>query len=65
MNDIAIVKAFPPPFFGAPGGGNGGGIAVYTKRGGENRFLPGNRTVFKIKGYTPLAARLNMNKMSL
>lgn len=35
VNDIAYVKVFRPPFFGAPGGGSGGGIAVYTKKGGD------------------------------
>jgi hypothetical protein len=63
MTDIAIVKAYPPPFFGAPGGG--GGIAIYTRRGGEANYLPANRQVFKVRGYTPAAIALNMNKMSL
>jgi hypothetical protein len=35
VTDIAYVKAFRPPFFGATGGGAGGAIAIYTKRGGE------------------------------
>ena len=64
MADIAIIKAYPPPFFGASGGG-GGGIAIYTRRGGEVRFLPANRQVFKVKGYTPSAIILDMNKLSL
>ena len=51
ITDIAIVKAYPPPFFGNPGGG-GGGIAVYTKRG-QNDYVFG-KTSFKVKGYTPL-----------
>jgi hypothetical protein len=63
MSDIAIIKAYPPPFFGAPGGG--GGIAIYTRRGGESRYLPENRQVFRVKGYTPSATVLNMNKLSL
>lgn len=33
--DIAYVKAFRPPFFGAVGGGAGGAIAIYTKKGGD------------------------------
>ena len=33
--DIAYVKVFRPPFFGAPGGGAGGAIAVYTRKGNE------------------------------
>ena len=35
VTDIAYVKAFRPPFFGAMGGGAGGAIAVYTKKGGD------------------------------
>lgn len=33
MADIAMVKVFRPPFYGAPGGGSGGAIAVYTRKG--------------------------------
>ncbi|HEU4473154.1 MAG TPA: hypothetical protein VFR58_18810 [Flavisolibacter sp.] len=62
MADIAIVKAFPPPFFGAPGG-NGGAIAIYTRRGGESSYLPVNRQVFRVRGYTPSSTVLNMNKL--
>lgn len=63
MADIAIVKAYPPPFIGAFGGG--AGIAIYTRRGSESRYLPPNRQVFKVRGYTPAATALNMNKRSL
>lgn len=63
MTDIAIVKAYPPPFFGAPGGS--AGVAVYTRRGGEANYLPANRQVFKIRGYTPSATALDMNKLRM
>jgi len=63
MTDIAIVKAYPPPFFGAPGGG--GGIAIYTRRGGEAKYLPANRQVFQVRGFTLAATALNMNKLSM
>jgi hypothetical protein len=63
MADIAIVKAYPPPFFGAPGGG--GAIAIYTRRGGEANFLPANRQVFKVRGYTPAATALEMKKFGM
>jgi len=33
MNDVAMVKIFRPPFFGSGGGGTGGAVAVYTKKG--------------------------------
>jgi hypothetical protein len=63
MTDIAIVKAYPPPFLGAPGGG--GGVAIYTRRGGEADYLPADRKVFQVRGYTPAATSLNMNKLRL
>jgi hypothetical protein len=37
VNDIAYVKVFRPPFFGSFGGGSGGAIAVYTKKGADSR----------------------------
>ena len=37
INDIAYIKVFRPPFFGAMGGGAGGAIAVYTKKGTDGR----------------------------
>ncbi len=33
MTDVAMIKVFDPPFFGAVGGGAGGAVAVYTKKG--------------------------------
>lgn len=63
MTDIAIVKAYPPPFIGATGGG--AAVAVYTRRGGEADYLPANRQVFKVRGYTPSIVVLDMNKLSL
>lgn len=35
MADVAMIKIFRPPFFGASGGGAGGAIAVYTKKGAD------------------------------
>ena len=63
MTDIAIVKTYPPPFIGAPGGG--AGVAIYTRRGGESNYLPANRQVFKVRGYTPSATALDMNKLRM
>lgn len=37
IQDIAFVKVFRPPFFGSGGGGAGGAIAIYTKRGQDTR----------------------------
>ncbi|UYQ91044.1 MG2 domain-containing protein [Chitinophaga horti] len=35
ITDIAMVKVFRPPFMGGFGGGAGGAIAIYTRRGGD------------------------------
>jgi hypothetical protein len=37
ITDISYIKAMRPPFFGAMGGGSGGAIAIYTKRGSKNK----------------------------
>lgn len=63
ITDIALVKAFPPPFLAATGGG--GAVAIYTRRGGEANYLPPNRQVFRVRGYTASATVLNMNKLRL
>jgi hypothetical protein len=42
LADIAFVKVFRPPFFGAVGGGAGGAIAIYTKKGADGRAAPAN-----------------------
>ncbi|HEX2533306.1 MAG TPA: hypothetical protein VHK69_06200 [Chitinophagaceae bacterium] len=63
MADIAIVKAFPPPFMGTQGGG--GAIAIYTRRGGEAAYYPANRQVFRVRGYTPAAVALSLDRLSM
>lgn len=63
ITDIAIVKAYPPPFLGAPGGS--AGVAIYTRRGGEANFLPANRQVFRVRGYTPSTIALDFRKLRL
>jgi hypothetical protein len=35
VRDIALIKVFRPPFFGAMGGGSGGAIVIYTRKGGD------------------------------
>lgn len=53
MSDVAYIKVFPPPFFGGMGGGSGGAIAVYTRRGGDVKSQPGEGLEQrKIGGYT-------------
>ena len=52
MNDVAMIKVFRPPFFGAGGGGAGGAIAIYMKKGGsDNSQLKGLPVTF-INGYS-------------
>lgn len=58
ISDIALVKVFPPPFFGNPGGG-GGAIAIYTRRGNYVQAGNGKHT-FQVKGYTPVFSKLMM-----
>lgn len=41
INDIAYIKVLRPPFMGSLGGGAGGAIAIYTKRGNDVRPTPG------------------------
>jgi hypothetical protein len=54
MNDVAMIKVYRPPFFGAFGGGSGGAIAVYTKKGASgNKDLKGLDLV-NIQGYSSI-----------
>lgn len=53
MNDVAMIKVFRPPFFGAPGGGSGGAIAVYTKKGAATNSSAKGLDFISITGYTP------------
>ena len=40
VRDIALIKVFRPPFFGSMGGGAGGAIAIYTKKGSDRKGDP-------------------------
>lgn len=51
--NVALIKVFRPPFFGAFMGGPGGAIAVYTKKGNGISNIYGNQFRFVINGYTP------------
>jgi hypothetical protein len=56
MGDISMIKIFDPPFMGAAGGGAGGAIAIYSKRGGgtaKYANLKGLNTV-TLYGYSPI-----------
>ena len=67
VNDIAYVKVFRPPFFGAMGGGSGGGIAEYTKRGGDVSTTQSERGIpFKVvEGYTVIKEFYSPNYLTL
>lgn len=57
VSDIAYVKAFRPPFFGASGGGAGGAIAIYTRKGNDakpNTAVPGGMEKNLLAGYASL-----------
>jgi hypothetical protein len=56
--DIAVVKLFQPPFIGNPGG-NGGAVAVYTRRGGDVIEKSTGSYRFRVKGYTPALSILS------
>lgn len=55
MNDIAMIKVFPPIFYGASGGaGAGGAVAVYTKKGKANNEDVKGLSFVSISGYSAM-----------
>ncbi len=53
VSDVAYIKVFRPPFMGAAGGGTGGAIAIYTRKGGDQANQPGKGlSTNAIMGYT-------------
>ena len=53
-NDVALIKVFRPPFFSASGGGEGGAIAVYLKKGeGRDADFKGLDFV-RLNGYSSI-----------
>jgi hypothetical protein len=53
MTDVAMIKVFRPPFMGGFGGGSGGAIAVYTKKGKAATDNIKGLDFAKIPGYNP------------
>ncbi|HEV2831129.1 MAG TPA: hypothetical protein VGW31_04050 [Hanamia sp.] len=55
VSDVAYIKVIRPPFMGGAGGGGSGAIAIYTRRGADQKSEPGkglsNNTV---TGYTEI-----------
>ncbi len=41
VSNVAYIKVFRPPFFGGTGGGSGGAIAIYTRRGDDAKNVDG------------------------
>lgn len=60
VGDIAMVKVFRPPFYGAYLGGAGGAIGVYLKEGSKGG--KGSRNSFLVNGYTPETFLLPVKK---
>ncbi|MEP7142483.1 MAG: hypothetical protein ABI707_06420 [Ferruginibacter sp.] len=54
MNDVAMIKVFRPPFFGSTGGGAGGAIAIYTKKGGGDNSQVKGLPFASINGYSAI-----------
>jgi hypothetical protein len=57
VSDIAFVKVFRPPFFGSMGGGSGGAIAIYTRKGSDGRKA--------FQGLRSFIVRLMINPMRI
>jgi hypothetical protein len=52
MSDVAMIKIFRPPFFGGFGGGSGGAIAVYTKKGNSGNQNVKGLDAATVHGYS-------------
>jgi hypothetical protein len=54
MNDVALIKIFSPPFIGATGGGAGGAIAVYLKKGEQASASVKGLDFVRLYGYSSI-----------
>jgi len=54
MSDVAYIKVFSPPFIGAFGGGAGGAIAVYMRKGNDTKGSLFGLEFTLLPGYTPV-----------
>jgi hypothetical protein len=54
MSDVAMIKVYRPPFFGASGGGAGGAIAIYTKKGSSDNSQVKGLPFTLLYGYSPI-----------
>jgi hypothetical protein len=66
VSDIAYLKVFRPPFMGGVGGGSGGAIAIYTRRGGDVKEAPGKGLSNNaVNGYTAIRQFYSPNYESI
>nr|MBA2563773.1 hypothetical protein [Chitinophagaceae bacterium] len=54
LSDVAMIKVFRPPFFGGLGGGSGGAIAIYLKKGGSRNENVRGLNFANVAGYSPV-----------
>ena len=54
MSEIAMIKIFSPPFFGAFGGGAGGAVAIYLKKGVSAFQSVKGLDFITLHGYSPV-----------
>jgi hypothetical protein len=54
VSDIAYIKFFQPPFYGAVRGGLGGAVSIYTKKGNEPTDDANARKQVWLKGFDHL-----------
>lgn len=52
MSDVAYIKIFRPPFSFAKDGGQGGAIAIYTKKGGDSKPDISGLKYILVNGYS-------------
>ncbi|MEO5563726.1 MAG: hypothetical protein ABIR18_09835, partial [Chitinophagaceae bacterium] len=52
MSDVAMIKVYRPPFMGAPGGGAGGAVAIYTKKGAAANSAVTGLSYTSVVGYS-------------
>jgi hypothetical protein len=66
VTDVAYIKVFRPPFMGGTGGGAGGAIAIYTKRGNDQKQETGKGlSNNSVSGYTEIRQFYSPNYESI
>ncbi len=58
IRNVAYIKMFPPPFFGNELAG-GGAVAIYTRREFNGDYENGNKSKFRVNGYSPLIVNMS------